>query len=472
MDLKQFGELNYLSINNLRAIELVEMKLEGKNFVPLYGPNGSGKSTVLDALMMLFKGGTIPDQIIKDGGKLATIKAETTTGIKIEKRIKLKKNGEQTSELVMSSENKLISSPQKILKELFGSFITPNKIAESTGVAIFKKITDKLDISFESLDNNIAAIKANISNENAILKINPEIEKPDGDKPSIIKYSREEHIKCSERHQELKDHVALRDSSTHRLEIISKQLAELQEEHDTLERKVVARTNEILKEQEEQKSLILKLKDFETILNNQELTENWNNYTKRKNLREERIKTLSELKESLKKAEREKVLTLTNVDTGVKGLTLSESKDVLFNGLPWENTCFSDKMKVAATLGIKNNPKDKLPIMFIEHGESLSDIKRQEIAKEAINQGAIVFIEVFMENTEGVEDGVVLSLPEKHYIPTEAKESETSQLEIFPQTQEPIEIEIVKTKEEKEDILKTLGLTKVDNIETGDELWD
>ncbi len=456
MNIEQFGKLNYLGITNLRTIEVIETELKDKSFVPISGPNGAGKSTVLDSLMMLFNGGSVPAQVIRDGGDKAEITIKTSTGVTVTKRIRLDKNNKQVTDIVMHHENKVINKPQVILKELFGGFITPNKTASASGAALYKSIIAQSGINFEVLEFNLAEAKEKVSVSKAMLKNLGVVKQPEGEEPTITEYNRAEHLQVQEELRLYKEHLSRHSAQS---ATVVRMTAELEKETLIL--------NKMNKSLEQERASIPQTKkkneEFESLLENQQKLESWKIFHKYvedsrtldQDIREWRSKVL-ELEDTLSKS-------YASADTGLENLTITADKNVLLNGLPWENACFSDKMKASAILGIKNNPADKLPIMFIEHGESLSIEKRNEIAKVAIDKGAIVFIEVFMEDTSNVDEGIVLQLPDVPYIPN-ADVVDVVDIPDVP-AKTPIELGMVKGSALLKAPLK-------DNIEIkNDDIW-
>jgi energy-coupling factor transporter ATP-binding protein EcfA2 len=421
MKKEDFGDLNLLTISDFRSIDMFELKLENGKFVPLYGPNGSGKSSVMDSLIMLFNGGSVPEGSIRNGKDEAKVTVETTAGYKITKRLrkvqKGKDQGKQTTELVMTKDNQPVGKAQSVLKDLFAGFLTPNKIAMATGADLYNKIIKAAGISPEEIDNEIENAKKHLSQAEQQSSILWGIaQKPNSEKPEeIVEYDPDEIVVLNEerikyahsaeeylRQNELKKELEKDIEDTRKT--LENLVAELQEKNKVIEKVKERAEIATVKVDEIEK----RLEVLRSARDNAEIMRAWKLYEENKAKAEEFEPTLQMRKETVKALRADRKRLIEELDTGVDGLSLTADGKVMFNDHQWEIAAFSERMKAAAILSLKNLPDDKLPIMFIEHGESLSASKREEIAKVAIDQGAIVFVEVMMEDTTGVNDGVIM----------------------------------------------------------------
>jgi len=470
MDLKEFGSLNYLKIENLRNISLVSKELKDGEFVPIVGPNGAGKSTVIDALMLLFNGGQVPNGIIKTGQKEANIEVSTSTGVLIKKRIRINAKNEQVAELVISNKNKVLAKPQVILKDLFGGFYDPSLLATKTGAEVYNTLTAACPIAVEE-EKEKEEIKTSLTYYNRKIKELGHME-PVSKPKEAGEYNPEEYVKL----KTAVENIAVIEKKQEELHgiinILNDEIKEL-ERHILDKKEQILNYNKLLdsKYSLDEKNVLDTRLLYEKQLAAKEFLENDKLYSKYIEWKEEKEKVdeiilqsnnaISDLDSKIKDL-------YNNAEFGVPGIKIDTDKNVLINGKLWSNSCFSDRLKTAVMFAMANKDPKKLPLMLIEHGESMSKAKREEIAKLAIEQGFIVFMEIFSENPTG-EDGIILTVEEDEGIIEEKK------LENFPTPNQEVKSKITEKAPIQPQLFDPLFDVppvekKVEKYE-GDDIW-
>lgn len=452
----EFGDITMLKVSDLRCIDVFEAKLgAGGKMLPLYGPNGAGKSTIIDSLAILFDGGKLPEDLIRHGKTEALIEAMSSSGIIIRKRIRRKKtDNSQVTELVLTKDNQPIPSPQKALKELFGGLASPNRIAELSGAKLYEEVCRASGVSTDEFDNGIAEQKRKISDFNAELRVLGIVEYP-GKVPEYLKDLKPfDHA----RFEELQDSIESRRESADRKDQVQHSIARGLEIIEGLKKQIVAAEEKIETYRKEFDELVLIVASPEALKEVEEhaklsdslrYTEELAVHTKFDKWQDDKKKidtSIEECKVDVKKSEAARIDYLFHADLGVPGLRLTEDRGVLYNENRWENTCFSDKMKASAILTMKGMDPEQLNLMYMEHGESLSKAKREELANACKVEGVHLIMEVFVENeAHAGDDGIVLHpVAEEPIVPKQPMNEE--QVEAF----------------EKEHGIKVLPPNKVD----------
>lgn len=423
MELKEFGDITVFKINDLKCIDVLEANLSTKGeMFPIYGPNGAGKSTVIGALEMLFNGGKLPEGLIRKGKKEALIEALTSTGVTARKRIRTTKKGKQVSEVALFKDNQEISAPQDVLKQLFGGLVSPNKMANATGAALFKGIIDAAGISTTKQDEKISNQKVDIAVVTREIKVMGERVAPP-DLPEGIEdldpYDADEFVRVFNLVKSCNDASVSAAGTRQRIETGKLKLKEIQDK--ILELETMATKFDI--EAERLPAAQARMKEVNLAKANDELIKEVKSFKSWEKEKSDKQKGLKKKKEILKAEELRRKETLTEADTGVLGLKLTDDGGVLFNGIPWENLCYSDRMKIATILTIKGMDKDRVNIMFLEHGESLSAAKRKEIAEACKEFNVKLFLEVFVETVaQAGDDGITLQAVDQMALPDPKEE--------------------------------------------------
>jgi hypothetical protein len=400
------GKLGLITISDLKTIDLVELQLNEKGqFVSLEGDNGVGKSTVMEGIEVLFNGGKLPEGLIRDGKKEAIIEAAFSKGYVAKRRIRKKKTGEQVATLSLTDPTGApVDAPAQVLKDLFAGFLTPARVANSTGATLYNEVRSMLPIDIEKEEKALAAYKGEVTEARVELKMVGFMEKPAEPKPEVPPFDYDTFNELGDAitdmnnlHQEQVSRKRKSLDLEERIENGRLLLNQLMEQHVSLKKEIDAaqeslKTLPIIQDEysrmKEARGLNAHAAD---ILGEWEHYEDWiKNHDHSENKYNSLLKRQKEAERGIKKVFAEAI--------GPGGVEVTEDRLVLVNKRQWETLAYSERMNVAALLQIAALPEEKLPLMFIEHGEAMNSEKRMEIAKAAIDAGATVFMEIMKED--------------------------------------------------------------------------
>jgi len=104
-------------VESIKGISYAELSLSGRALTVLRGMNGSGKSSLLDAISLVFSGGSDPS-LIRQGAKSGKVMIELSDGTVIKKA-----QSQKGSQLVVTTaDGETVKAPQAYLQELAASF--------------------------------------------------------------------------------------------------------------------------------------------------------------------------------------------------------------------------------------------------------------------------------------------------------------------------------------------------------------
>jgi energy-coupling factor transporter ATP-binding protein EcfA2 len=422
--MENLGSLILLKINNLKAITAAQISLDNKGkFVILRGDNGTGKSTVMDAIEALFNGGRLPDGLIKNGTKEATIDATFSSGYKAVRRIRKTKHGEQVSELqVTRSDGGKVGTPQSILQSVFAGISSPSDLSSRTGAYLYRSIVEQLPASFAELETAIAAAMEETKEARSRLNYTGVMAQPSEAKPDVLGIDdsklnlflekKRKYTEDKIRAENFKTQIADTKLSISALERSIKEMQDKLEREMAALEDLTATRGELVEDMKAYGNIEAEWNTFMTLRQeadkNRKLIDDWKRYEEWKVTADAAKANLVDKEKHLEDLRGGLAETYASIDLP-GGLQLTEDKEVLINGIPWENAAFSERVSAAAMLQISSLKPGQLPFVFIEHGESLNSEKRKEIAHKAIEGGAIVFIEILDENEEEliIEEGDV-----------------------------------------------------------------
>lgn len=395
----EMGKLIELQINDLKTIDLVELTLNEKGeLVELIGDNGVGKSTVIEGIESLFNGGALPPGLVRDGKTEAIIEGKFSEGYRVKRRIRKNTKGMQVASLeVFRPDGAKISAPQAVLKEVFESFAAPAQIANSTGVSLYDAVVPLLPIDIEKYTGGIESAQRALTEANAVVKAQGQKDKPSDPKPDVPPFDQAYYDRRADELADARALDAKRDMLVADAEQIKRRIKELQlmlaSAEENIETIGKPDCDALEVEVANMKEARDKRAHAEHLLHEWDVYEDWfagmNSASKTAVFAKDTLVNLrSERSAAIAKA----------VAPG--GVTVDEERNVFVDGVIWKNCAFSERLKAAILMQLAGIPEGKLKLVFIEHGESMNRIKRQEVAKAAIEQGATVFMEIFSEDVK------------------------------------------------------------------------
>lgn len=391
------GTLGLVTISDFKAVELAELRLqENGQFVSLEGDNGVGKSTVMDAIEVLFNGGKLPEGLIRKGKKEAEIKAQFSGGYVAKRRIRKSGKGEQKVELSITDKTGApVASPNKVLKELFSGFITPAKMAHSTGAALHYDVCSMLGVDTLTHEQEIETLERKLTEANAMVKAQGHKEMPSEERPDVPPFDQAYYDRRADQLADMRQLDAKRDILAAEMSQINRQIEALKLQLKDAEERIetIGPLNE-LEPLEEEVAGMKETRDKRA--HAEELIKAWDHFDDWHEGFDSATALATVAKTALGEARGRLFDVYTNADAPANVRVTADRKVLIAEDL-WENAAFSDRMKAATLLMLNSLEDGKLPLVFIEHGESLNSSKRLEIAAEAIKHGATVFMEIFKE---------------------------------------------------------------------------
>ena len=398
--MNDLGTLALLQINDLKSIDVVEIPLNEKGqFVTLKGNNGVGKSTVMEAIETLFNGGTLPNGLIRNGKSEAIVCGEFSSGYTATRRIRKNKKGEQVNTLVVvRPDGGKVGSPQTVLREIFAGYMNPSRLASMSGAPLYNEIAKQIPAEVQKLQDELDDALEEKRNETAVRKSLGEVSPPSEEKPEgAVVFDEERYFQLQDLVTECQEHINLE--------------ARLEAENRSYETQIAALQLKIADNDLNIKSAQLKAKNFDVFndelgamkeardmsAHSAALIKEWETYQEWYDKTDELDSKIHVLGMKIKSS-RDHIRKAISESVPVEGMEISEDKEITMHKIPWDNCAFSERLEAAALLQIKALPDWALPIMFIEHGESMNKEKRERIASMAIKAGATVFMEVMNED--------------------------------------------------------------------------
>lgn len=438
-----------LTAENIKRLTAVEISPEG-NVVTIGGKNGAGKSSVLDSIAYALGGRKlVPPQPIRKGQKQASIEVVlddfivTRTFHLVPEScscfsnpheedcdfLKLKPALQSTLEVRSVKDGTKFSSPQAMLDKLMGklSFDPIAFMKYPEGMA--EQLKEMVGLDFSDLEekrNLVHAQKGSLNKGIAELEMvlgvvpfHPDIQGEAKDLSKITQRfteaekARKEYGALNRSLQDTTGFLAQwtgehNDSSEKirvlqgELLIMEEKLEKLGDEKEKLE-KVIAKFN-----QPESIELITKeLADAQK--HNERLRDN-KSHLKTKKRWEEVVREVEDKDEALRELQKEKQRRLSRAKYPIKGLKINADGIVEYKGVPVEQASTAEQLRIAVAIGLALNPK--LKILLIRDGNALDSDSLREVAQQAAEADAQLWLERVAETKDGVsvmiEEGKVV----------------------------------------------------------------
>lgn len=429
-----------LAVSNVKKISAVEIAPTGA-MVTIGGKNGAGKSSVLDAIAYAL-GGTklVPTLPIRQGHDAALVQVDLGE-IVVERRFRRKRLeddlwGPTTSTLVVKSpEGATFPSPQAILDKLHGRLTfdplafsaSTEKTQADTLQALVGLDTSALEAQRKTaydvrtdLNRQIKATQARLDTvafhpaapkeETSAVTVTAEIEAAralerkaaavrrqhaDADAACVshaqaINHAKEAIQKAEERlascqealagsgtlTQNLAIALAAAESAVPDINAITARLADLETQ------------NALVRESQQHAALACDLDELRAQA-------------------DKRTRTMAQL-------DADKTRQVAEAQFPVDGLGLSDG-EVMFGGVPLKQASTAEQIRVSVAIGIALNPK--LKILLIRQGSTLDRRSLADVARQAADADAQVWVERVTEAGDGVsvmiEDGAVVERSER-----------------------------------------------------------
>jgi len=427
-----------LRSENVKKISVVEIKPTPTGLVIVSGKNGAGKSSVIDTIEMTLGGADhIPSKPVRKGQDKAT--GELNLGDFTVKRVITAAGG--SSLIVRNKDGIKMESPQTLLDGFYRSLtFDPLEFARQKPADRSKTLRELLGLDFTKLEAEYKTLYDQRTEVNrvakakeAMLGANPRYKDVPAEEQStaeILEKQRqameqgEATRKLLMEAKSLKDAAAAGDAQIARL---SKTLIELEAEIERLTKKRVQTLEErtaLMTEVEAQRQAV---RDLEAKAKSAVVpaTENFvvelnriiaiNAKVRKNRVVDEiaaefkaRTKESEALTKKMEAIERQKRDAIAAAKFPVPGLGFSDSNEVTFEGLPFDNASTAQQLKISVAMGLAMNPA--LRVLLIRQGNDLDDENLKLVADMANEAKAQIWIE--RVSTHGdvaviIEDGHV-----------------------------------------------------------------
>lgn len=397
-------KIENIIIKNFKNVSQIEVSFDS-NITYLVGRNGSGKSSIIDALLVAFKGkNALPKsnrwQMIKNGSEKSVIIAKLTdqdNEIKITRKI----TDKNVYLEIESSDGKKLG--QDFLNEIFNDFtISPKAFAKKSpqeqalllGIDTsefdgkIKKIYDERTL----VGREKSKLQGAVDNYGNIVKVE-EVKLTDlfQEKDEIRAYN-EEQEKAKEFKQGLEKLIDenLKDITNENSEIkkLEQKIKECKERQKESEQRIQTYNKEI-----EENIKILPLKSFDEIDKKIEDAESTNQkakvyeqYKKDNDALQEKTKEYTHLTNNIKQIETAKKEYVKDSKLPFSDMTIDEEGGLKIKNKPFNDNFFStgEIWKIAVQLLIAMDPK--LKIVFVNEA-NLLDEENLEIIKGLTDKG-------------------------------------------------------------------------------------
>lgn len=434
-----------LQASNVRRLNAIQIEPDGSMIV-IGGKNGAGKTSVLDAIMMALAGKRrIPSRPIRDGEDSATITVETQDLV-ITKIVK------RSAQDVLKITRKDIGNLelkgglQNVLDHLTdGLSFDPLAFSRKKPKDQAEELRELIGLDFEDLDNRHA--KAYRERTIANSRVNDAISQLQA-MPFCAEVSETEPVSVSELMNELdaislhnkkldEEHEALSETKRNivdaksRIEQYQNSILEKEQEIRDLSDSILSMKSFISAEEEQISILIKSQDDREASLKTKEKKSDEdirkkisgaeelnatirNNETYRNQA--EKISTLRLEAETIDKEVKaiavERADRIHSALMPIDGLGFDDNGDVTYDEELLSSLCESMKLRISTAIAIAKSPD--MPIMLIREGSSLDSDTRKMMSEMAAENGAQVWLECVMEESEDgaiiIEDGSIKAI--------------------------------------------------------------
>lgn len=402
-----------LRVENVKRIKAVQINpVDGEPMIEITGRNGQGKTSILDAISYALGGKNLqPSKPIREGADSAMVIVDL--GDVIVER-KWKADGSTVVNL-RNKEGAKFSSPQQILDRLVGELtfdpLAFSRMAAKDQVQTIKQVAGLDFNELESLRAGAFTDRTDVGRELKAAQA-----QLDG-MPSVPDDTPDAEVSFAELSADLSKAVETNQGNervraeSKRLELEKQGAVErVQKLREELEAAEMALEVAIAKVEAQYAAIdLLRDQDVESLQKRLASAEETNRQVRAKVARgnqEAKVKGLQdrrlELTAMIEKYDQQKQEMLEKANLPVPGLSFGED-GVIYNGLPFEQACSSEQLRVSVAIGLALNPR--LKVMLVRDGSLLDSAGRAMLAEMAAAAGAQVWME---RATDGEAIGVVI----------------------------------------------------------------
>lgn len=402
-----------LQTENVKKLTAVEITPEG-NLVIIGGKNGAGKSSVLDSIMYALAGGdSLPPKPVRRGEDKAKI--EIDLGDIIVKRTFTAAGG--TSLVVSNKDGVKFASPQAMLDGLVGRLSfdplefaqqKPDKQSETLTALLgldFTPIETETDKLFNERTSVNREVKA-LQNRLAAMPFHADATGEEQSTEHIFaeqeKAAKVNSDNTEARHKQLGLETQGRNNSfaLQRTRNTITQLRQSLAAAETELRILEEESASLIEQMEAHEKIVEALKDRDlSVFKTQLATAESHNRKLRENKAKEEVRKQFAAKEKESEAltakldalAKQKRQTIANAKFPIEGLGLDDTRNVTFDGLPFEQASTALQLRVSVAIGLALNKK--LPVLLIRRGSDLDEESLKLVAEMAEQAQAQVWLE-------------------------------------------------------------------------------
>lgn len=300
-----------LTAENIKRLSVVHIEPNG-NTILIGGKNAQGKSSVLDSILYAMGGAnSFPDQPIRNGQESAEI--EIDLGDIVVRRKITKSN---TTVTVKTKDGASYSSPQKVLDGLYSKLsFDPLAFASMKPADQTKALMSLLGIDTSELDKQYAKIFAERTG------VNYQVKDAQGDLDRCeeilieVPTERPDVTEISSRLESAIESNGIADRQTEKIESLKADIAERQEEIDSIVGKIECAKQDCAEEQDVLIRVVNSTREHDRIRHLRELEELTARHTRENNDREQRHEAdLARVRQTYQERE----ISLRNQDAALK----------------------------------------------------------------------------------------------------------------------------------------------------------
>jgi hypothetical protein len=400
-----------LSISNIRKIQAAELDFEGRNMVEIRGKNGAGKSTVIDSLLYLFKGGSLPDGLVTADAEKGEIVGylDNYTIRKV-----IKEDGKAS--LSVKDEQGAVARPQEFLDKLAGKFLDPEYFRNLPGMEKRQLVLKYAGVDFSGIEKRVEIAESNrrfIGQElKALGKLPQEPEKVQEQSAAELFAERKAILDFN--YAQLERQRIIENKARNVRDAIIKKLQADVKNFDDLSfylKRVYALYQEELPEylagvEQPEKEKPLGVVDIQIagIETSNKKARAYKEWEEKKKAIDDKQAEYDAADAEVDRLRKEKLSMADGAAMPLEGLAVTET-GLAFNGVSDQNWSDSEALKIALNIAVAYS--GDLKAVYIKRGEALDGASLQKLREFAEGGGFQIIVEVVDDSYAGVDDGVI-----------------------------------------------------------------